>query len=67
MAAAVLEDAAERRRPALAARLRREALAERNRLLHELGRRFFPGGTLRARARRLIAAVDALRNGRLAP
>ena len=50
LAATVLEDAALRCRPALAARLRQEALRTRNGLVYELGRLYFPDGSLRARA-----------------
>ena len=50
LAATVLEDAALRCRPALAARLRQEALRTRNGLVYELGRLYFPDGSVRARA-----------------
>ena len=62
LAATVLEDAALRCRPALAARLRQEALRTRNGLVYELGRLYFPDGSLRARASALIAAAKLYRS-----
>ena len=63
LVAAVLEDAAERHRPALAARLRRDAMRTRNRIIFELGAKYFADGSLRARAAALIAAARAYEQG----
>ena len=59
----MLEDALERSRPALVARLRQGARCVRNRLIWQLGQRHFRGGSLRARARGLIAAARLYRDG----
>ena len=65
LAAVVLEDAAERCRPALAARLRRKRWAARNSSIYQLGlqQQHFREGSLRARACALIAAAKLYRDG----